>query len=459
VEPIKLGICGLGTVGRGTVEVLERNAASIARRVGAAIEVAHVGSRQSLPQLRAAGVQISADHLAVARDPQVDILVETIGGTTLARRLVEEAIAQGKHVVTANKALLAEHGNALFAAAAAQGVQIAYEAAVAGGIPIVHALSTGLAANRINLVAGIINGTGNFILTEMRDKGQTFAAALAAAQARGYAEADPAFDIEGTDAAHKLAILAALAFGIPLQFDCVFTEGLTELDPQDVQHAAALGYAIKHLGIARRTAAGIELRVHPTLVPREQPIAQVDGVMNAVLVNADASGPTLYCGAGAGGDPTASAVLADVVDLARLVVSTRGDKNSGKNGKGVPAARVPACLSDPPATVPVLNIADCTTAFYLRFDAKDQAGVLSRITGLFSDAGLSVEAIQQREPTAGSQEATIIMITQRAREWELRRLVQALQGLDALTSRVVVIRVEDLNCAESPDEHAQSEEA
>jgi len=319
VSPVRVGICGLGTVGSGTYAVLTRNAAEIAARVGADIVVTEIGARRDNPNCDTGDVVINRDIFAVAENPNVDILVELIGGTTVAKELVLKAIANGKHVVTANKALIAEHGNEIFEAAAQQGVTVAFEAAVAGGIPIIKALREGLAGNKVQWLAGIINGTGNFILTEMRDKGRDFNDVLAEAQALGYAEADPTFDVEGIDAAHKLVILASLAFGIPLQFDKVYTEGISRIAQEDVVYAEELGYRIKHLGIARDTEKGIELRVHPTLIPEKRLIANVNGVMNAVLVQSDAVGPTLYYGAGAGSEPTASAVVADVVDVARTL--------------------------------------------------------------------------------------------------------------------------------------------
>ncbi len=334
MKPVKVGICGLGTVGGGTFNVLQRNAEEIARRAGRGIEVAQIAVRTPNPNCQIAGTPTTSDVFAVATNPEIDIVVELIGGYTIARDLVLKAIEHGKHVVTANKALIAVHGNEIFAKAREKGVIVAFEAAVAGGIPVIKAIREGLSANRINWVAGIINGTGNFILTEMREKGRTFPDVLAEAQALGYAEADPTFDVEGIDAAHKLTILASIAFGIPLQFDKAYTEGITKLTTADVNYAEALGYRIKHLGVARSTAQGIELRVHPTLIPADRLIANVNGVMNAVMVNGDASGSTLFYGAGAGMEPTASSVVADLVDVVRAMTS---DPEKPCAASGLPA--------------------------------------------------------------------------------------------------------------------------
>lgn len=434
MNQVNVGICGLGTVGGGTFNVLRRNAEEIADRAGARIEVVHIANRSDKPEYDTAGIRMSRDVFEVARDPDVDILVESMGGTDIAFDLVIEAIKQGKHIVTANKALIAERGNEIFAAAGEQGVAVAYEAAVAGGIPIIQALRDGLAANKINWLAGIINGTGNFILTEMRDKGKAFASVLKEAQKLGYAEADPTFDVEGIDAAHKLVILASIAFGIPLQFDRVYTQGISRIENEDVVHAGELGFVIKHLGIARRGAKGIELRVHPTLIPEERMIAKVDGVMNAVMIEGDAVGPTLYFGAGAGAEPTASSVIANLIEIAR-------QKDVSPEARscylGIPANKL--------KQTPVVDIEDCETSFYLRFTAADKPGVLNKITQLLSNAELSVEAIQQKEPISGSAEATIVMVTHRALESDLRKVVSRLERLDVITSKVVYIRVEDLD--------------
>ncbi|MGD9390689.1 MAG: homoserine dehydrogenase, partial [Thioalkalispiraceae bacterium] len=371
MEPVKVGLLGLGTVGGGTVNVLRRNAEEIARRAGRGIQVTHAAARDlNKPRIcDTTGITLTTDPAEVVNDPEVEIIIELIGGDGLALKLVMQAIENGKHVVTANKALIAKHGNEIFAAAQRQGVVVAFEAAVAGGIPIIKAIREGLAGNQIQWLAGIINGTGNFILTEMRDKGRDFDDVLQEAQALGYAEADPTFDVEGIDAAHKLTILASIAFGIPLQFEKTYTEGITRITREDVEYAEELGYRIKHLGISRRTDKGVELRVHPTLIPERRLIANVDGVMNAVLVQGDAVGPTLYYGAGAGDEPTASAVVADVVDVARALTS---DPNN----------RVPhlAFQADALSDLPILGMDDVETAYYLRMDALDRSGVLADVT-------------------------------------------------------------------------------
>lgn len=433
MSPVRVGICGLGTVGSGTYAVLTRNAAEIAARVGADIVVTEIGARRDNPNCDTGNVAINRDIFAVAENPNVDILVELIGGTTVAKELVLKAIANGKHVVTANKALIAEHGNEIFEAAAQQGVTVAFEAAVAGGIPIIKALREGLAGNKVQWLAGIINGTGNFILTEMRDKGRDFNDVLAEAQALGYAEADPTFDVEGIDAAHKLVILASLAFGIPLQFDKVYTEGISRIAQEDVVYAEELGYRIKHLGIARDTEKGIELRVHPTLIPEKRLIANVNGVMNAVLVQSDAVGPTLYYGAGAGSEPTASAVVADVVDVARTLSAE-------------PHHRVPflsfqrTSLSDHP----VLPIDDVETAYYLRMSALDKPGVLSKVAQILSDDGISIEALIQKQPAEDANLVPVIILTNRTVESKLFAAVSRIEGLEGIVGEVTRIRVESL---------------
>ncbi|MBB1074560.1 homoserine dehydrogenase [Rhodoferax sp. 4810] len=436
MRPVNIGLLGLGTVGGGTVTVLTRNASEITRRAGRAIQITHAAAQFYDPQ-RISGLDqikhIGSDPFAVVNDPDVDIVIELIGGYSPARELVLAAIENGKHVVTANKALIARHGNDIFAAAQAKGVTVAFEAAVAGGIPIIKALREGLAANRIEWIAGIINGTGNFILTAMRDQQRPFAEALAEAQALGYAEADPTFDIEGIDAAHKLTILGSLAFGIPLQFDKTFTEGISKLHAQDVHFAAELGYRIKHLGIARRTAEGIEMRVHPTLIPHRRLIANVDGVMNAVLIKGDAVGPTLYYGAGAGALPTASAVIADVVDIVRALTAN-------------PHHRVPHLAFQPGelSDTPVLNIDQIETAYYLRLFALDQPGVMAQIAGIFGEEGISLEAIQQKEPADGDTHVPLIMLTHRVREARMNQAIRRIEALDAVSGAVVRIRMETL---------------
>ncbi len=436
LNSVKIGICGLGTVGSGTFNVLARNNAVINARAGCEISVAQVGTRRDNPACDLGNILVTRDIFAVAENPEIDIVVELIGGTTVARDLVLKAIENGKHVVTANKALIAEFGNEIFAAAKEQGVTVAFEAAVAGGIPIIKAIREGLAGNRIEWLAGIINGTGNFILTEMRDKGRAFDDVLKEAQELGYAEADPTFDVEGIDAAHKLVILASLAFGIPLQFDKVFTEGISKIELQDMAYAEQLGYRIKHLGIARRSTnggGGIELRVHPTLIPEKRLIANVDGVMNAVLVNGDAVGSTLYYGAGAGAEPTASAVIADIVDLARTLTAD-------------PEHRVPHLGFQPDQLndIRVLPISEVETAYYLRISAKDEPGVLSKITQILSDAGISVEAVIQKEPEAGQDHVPLVMLTSRSIEKKLDNAVAQIQALSATAGEVVRIRVESL---------------
>ncbi len=433
MKPIRVGICGLGTVGGGTFNVLTRNAEEIRRRIGREIIVEMIGARRPNPACDTSAVRTSKDVFDVARDPEVDVVVELIGGYDVARELVMTAIANGKHVVTANKALIALHGNEIFAAASVKGVSVCYEAGVAGGIPVIKAIREGLAGNRINTVAGIINGTGNFILTEMRDKARDFADVLVEAQKLGYAEADPTFDVEGIDAAHKLTILASIAFGSPLQFEKAYTEGISKICPDDVKYAEELGYRIKHLGIARRRENGIELRVHPTLIPEDRLIANVDGVMNAVMVDADAVGTTMYYGAGAGAEPTASAVVADIIDVARTFDS--------------PASSVPGLgfVSDELLDLPVLPVEEIESAYYLRLDASDQPGVMTTITGVLSDAGINIEAILQKEVHAGEQVAHIIMLTHSVQESQMNRAIAAIEALDVVSGTVTRIRMDRLD--------------
>lgn len=436
MKPVKIGILGLGTVGCGTVTVLHRNAVEITRRAGRDIKIVQASARDvSKPRnCETRGIALTADPMEVVRNPEIDVVVELIGGYELARELVLEAIQNGKHVVTANKALIAVHGNEIFKAAQDKGVMVAFEAAVAGGIPIIKAIREGLAGNRIEWLAGIINGTGNFILTEMRDKGRDFDDVLKEAQALGYAEADPTFDVEGIDAAHKLTILAAIAFGIPLQFDRAFTEGITKITREDVMYAEQLGYRIKHLGIARRTDKGVELRVHPTLIPERRLIANVDGVMNAVLVKGDAVGPTLYYGAGAGAEPTASAVVADIVDVVRTLTT---DPNN----------RVPhlAFQADALSDLPILDIGQTEPAYYLRMQASDKPGVLADVTRILGDLGISIEAIIQKEPAEGEQEVPIIMLTHRVAEQNMNQAIDKLEALDSISGKVTRIRLETLD--------------
>ena len=436
MNPVKIGLLGLGTVGGGTVNVLTRNAQEIARRAGRGIVVTHASARYlDKPRIcNTSGITLTVNPVEVVNDPEIAVVVELVGGDTLALELVMRAIANGKHVVTANKALIAKHGNEIFAAAQKQGVMVAFEAAVAGGIPIIKAIREGLAGNRIQWLVGIINGTGNFILTEMRDKGRDFADVLAEAQQLGYAEADPVFDVEGIDAAHKLTILAAIAFGIPLQFDKVYTEGIGAITGSDVSYAGQLGYRIKHLGVARHTDAGVELRVHPTLIPERRLLANVDGVMNAVLVYADAVGPTLYYGAGAGAEPTASAVVADLVDVVRALTSD-------------PENRVPHLAFQPDALVelPVLTMEQVETAYYLRMQAADRPGVLAEVTRILGDQGISIEAMLQKEPPSEEEGATIIMLTQRVVERNMNQAIEQIQHLDTILSDVSRIRMESLD--------------
>ena len=435
MKPVNVGVLGLGTVGGGTVNVLTRNAEEISRRAGRGIVVTHAAARDpDKPRIcDTAGITLTRDPFEVVNDPEVQIVVELIGGDGLALELVMAAIENGKHVVTANKALIAKHGNEIFAAAQKQGVMVAFEAAVAGGIPIIKAIREGLSGNRIEWLAGIINGTGNFILTEMRDNGSDFGDVLAEAQRLGYAEADPTFDVEGIDAAHKLTILASIAFGIPLQFESCFTEGITNITREDVEYAEELGYRIKHLGIARRTDDGVELRVHPTLIPERRLIANVDGVMNAVLVKGDAVGPTLYYGAGAGAEPTASAVVADVVDVVRTLTSD-------------PENRVPHLAFQPDALsdLPILPMDQVETSYYLRLQTEDKPGVLSDITSILADSDISIEAVIQKEPV-GDAEATIIMITHQVMEGKMFEAINAIEALDSVTGLVTRIRLEHLD--------------
>lgn len=436
MKPVKIGILGLGTVGCGTVKVLRRNATEITRRAGREIQVVQASARDlnKKRDCSVEGIKLTNKPRDVVSNPDIDVVVELIGGYDLARELVLEAIQNGKHVVTANKALIAVHGNEIFQAAQAKGVMVAFEAAVAGGIPIIKAIREGLAGNRIEWLAGIINGTGNFILTEMRDKGREFSDVLAEAQALGYAEADPTFDVEGIDAAHKLTILAAIAFGIPLQFDRAYTEGITNITRDDVMYAEELGYRIKHLGIARRTDRGVELRVHPTLIPERRLIANVEGVMNAVLVKGDAVGPTLYYGAGAGAEPTASAVVADIVDVVRTLTTD-------------PTNRVPhlAFQADALVDVPILDIEEVETAYYLRMQAVDQPGVLADVTRILGDLGISIEAIIQKEPAEGEQVVPIIMLTHRVAEKNMNEALRRIEALQPIKGKIMRMRVEALN--------------
>ncbi|MEA1889636.1 MAG: homoserine dehydrogenase [Pseudomonadota bacterium] len=435
MKPVNIGILGLGTVGGGTVNVLQRNADEISRRAGREIQVT-MASVRSLDKPRICdtrSITLTTDPFEIVNHPDIDVVVELIGGDTLALDLVLKAIANGKHVVTANKALIAVHGNEIFAAAQKMGVTVAFEAAVAGGIPIIKAVREGLAGNRVQWLAGIINGTSNFILTEMRDKGRSFDDVLAEAQELGYAEADPTFDVEGIDAAHKLTILASIAFGIPLQFDKAYTEGMRKLTTQDVTDAADLGFRIKHLGLAKRTDSGVELRVHPTLIPEKRLIANVDGVMNAILVSGDAVGPTLYYGAGAGADPTASAVVADLVDVVRALTTD-------------PENRVPhlAFQADALADTAILPIEEVCSAWFLRLQALDQPNVLANVTKLLGENGISIEAIVQKVPHQHGASVPIVILTHSVVEKAMNQALAAISDLPEIEPNITRIRVEYL---------------
>jgi homoserine dehydrogenase len=436
MKPIKVGLLGLGTVGGGTLTVLRRNRQEIARRAGREIQVvmAAVRDLKKADKYKGEGLTLTADPFAVVSNPDIDIVVELIGGLSPAKELVLKAIENGKHVVTANKHLLAKYGNEIFAAAQAKGVMVAFEAAVAGGIPIIKAIREGLTANRIEWVAGIINGTTNFILSEMREKGSGFDEVLAEAQRLGYAEADPTFDVEGIDAAHKLTILSAIAFGIPVQFDKAYTEGITKLTGEDVKYAEQLGYRIKLLGITRRRPNGIELRVHPTLIPEKRLIANVNGAMNAVLVMGDAVGPTLYYGAGAGAEPTASAVVADLVDVTRLATAD-------------PHHRVPHLAFQPDslhADLPILPMDEVETAYYLRMRVADETGVLADITRILADADISIDALMQREPEEGESSTDLILLTHETLEKSMNAAMARIEGLKSVQGKVTRIRLETL---------------
>lgn len=438
MNTVNVGLLGLGTVGGGTALVLSRNADEICRRAGSDIHVSHaagLGIDPANPPAGTESAKLTADAWDVVNDPAVDIVVELIGGYSPARELVLKAIENGKHVVTANKALIAKHGNEIFAAAQAKGVMVAFEAAVAGGIPIIKAVREGLAANRIEWIAGIINGTGNFILTEMRDKGRDFADVLAEAQALGYAEADPTFDVEGIDAAHKLTILASIAFGIELQFEACFTEGISRITREDVNYAEELGYRIKHLGVTRRTANGVELRVHPTLIPERRLIANVDGVMNAVLVKGDAVGPTLYYGAGAGAEPTASAVVADIIDVARTLTTD-------------PTNRVPHLAFQPDKMsqdLSILPMSEVETAYYLRMNAADKPGVLADITRILGDAQISIEAFIQKESPVDVPDVPLVILTHKVREAQMNEAIAKIEALSTINGAITRLRVEHLD--------------
>ena len=440
MKPIQVGLMGMGTVGSGTFNVLQRNQSEIKRRAGRGIEISMVADLDVVKAQAMAGahVKVVSDARQIIANPEIDIVVELIGGYGIAKTLVLEAIAAGKHVVTANKALLAVHGTEIFAAAHAKGVMVAFEAAVAGGIPIIKALREGLTANSIHWVAGIINGTTNFILSEMRDKGLDFQEVLKEAQRLGYAEADPTFDIEGVDAAHKVTLMSAIAFGIPVQFDKAYVEGITKLGAADIKYAEQLGYRIKLLGITKRTATGIELRVHPSLVPTQRLIANVEGAMNAVMVQGDAVGTTLYYGKGAGTEPTASAVIADLVDITRLHTAD-------------PLNRVPhlAFQPDSMSAAQILPMTDVVTSYYLRLRVADEAGVLAKLTGLLAEANISIDAVLQREADqvsqAGENQTDVIILTHETREGKMNEVLAQMQALPTVMAPITKIRKEELN--------------
>ena len=435
MKPINVGLIGVGTVGGGTYAVLERNQEEITRRAGRGIVISMIADRdlEKARQLAGEGVTVTADANEVVSNPDIDIVVELIGGYTVAKELILKAIDNGKHVITANKALLASHGTEIFAAAQKKGVMVAFEAAVAGGIPIIKALREGLTANRIEWIAGIINGTSNFILSEMRDKGLTFDTALKQAQKLGYAEADPTFDIEGIDAAHKLTIMASIAFGIPMQFEKVYTEGIAKLTREDIRYAEELGYRIKLLGLTRRTPNGIELRVHPTLIPTRRLIANVEGVMNAVVVKGDAVGATLYYGAGAGAEPTGSAVVADLVDVTRMHTAD-------------PKHRVPHLAFQPDllSDTPILPMEEVETSYYLRLRVLDKPGALADIARVLADLSISIEAMVQKEPSEGEEQVDIIMLTHRALEKNINTAIARIKKLPTMTGKITRIRMEQL---------------
>ena len=437
-HPVKIGICGLGTVGGGTFHLLRTQGEQLSRRLGKSLLITHIASRRHNPAYDAQGIQFSDDIFNVVNDPEVDIVVEVLGGFDPALKLVMTAIDKGKHVVTANKALIAVHGNEIFAAAEKKGVIVAFESAVAGGIPIVKALREGLAANSISWLAGIINGTGNFILSEMGHKHRSFEDVLEEAQQRGYAEADPSFDVEGIDAAHKLTILASIAFGIPLQFDKVYTEGISKITIEDIKYADELGYTIKHLGIARLTEKGIELRVHPTLISKHCLIANVHGVMNAVVVNGNSVGSTLYYGAGAGAEVTASAVVADIMDIARAL-----------NSAGASPAITMPCLgfSELNSDLPVLDIENIEAEYYLRISAQDRVGVMAKISEILRDHGVSIEAVIQKEPgrSATIVSVSIVLLTHKVLERKINEVIAQLQSLDEIVENITRIRLDELD--------------
>ncbi|MFT6030142.1 MAG: homoserine dehydrogenase [Oleiphilaceae bacterium] len=434
MKSLKIGICGLGTVASGVINVIERNQKEISARAGCSLTVIRVASRTKKDNCNLSNITFTTNLMDVVNDPEVDVLVELIGGYDLAKDIVCAAIKKGKHIVTANKALIAVYGNEIFELAAEHKVNVCYEAGVAGGIPIIKSLREGLAANKINWLAGIINGTGNFILTEMKDKQREFQDVLVEAQALGYAEADPTFDVEGIDAAHKLTILASAAFGVPLQFDAAFTEGISAVTPMDVRNAELLGYNIKHLGITRMHGKGIELRVHPTLIPKNKMLAKVDGVMNAVLVDGDAVGQTLYYGAGAGSEATASAVIADLVDIARFM---RLDASVPVPYLGFSQSKI--------RDLPVLPIEEITSAYYLRVMTIDHPGVLAKVASIMSDLGINIESVMQRESEQDGDVIPLVLLTHEVKEKQINLAISKIESLPTTCQKVVRIRVEHLN--------------
>ncbi len=433
LKPVKVGICGLGTVGGGTLNVLQRNANTIAARAGRPVIIQQVGARRDNPNCDTTSLSVTRDIFEVALNPDLDILVENIGGYDVAKELILTAIERGKHVVTANKALIAEHGNEIFAAAREHNVIVAYEAAVAGGIPIIKCLREGLAANRIHWLAGIINGTGNYILSEMGDHNRPFADVLKEAQSLGYAEADPTFDVEGIDACHKLTIMASIAFGMPLQFSKAYVEGISKVTPGDIQYAESLGFRIKHLGIARQTHRGVELRVHPTLIPAAKPLANINGVLNAVVVEGDALGQTMYTGAGAGAEPTASSVVADIIDIARTVDTP----SAAVNFLGFGAEH----LNN---TLPVLPITEIECSYYLRIPVDDHPGAMNAVTQVLSDHGINIDAITQKTVREQDGCADIVIMTHSIREATMNQAITELETLQDVKSAVTRIRVETM---------------
>jgi homoserine dehydrogenase len=436
MKPINVGLLGLGTVGAGTIEVLRRNGEEIARRAGRQIRITHATAKDiTKPRsISLDGITLVADGAAIVSHPDIDIVCELIGGDTSTKALVLQAIENGKHVVTANKALLAKHGNEIFAAAQRKKVMVAFEAAVAGGVPIIKALREGLTANRIEWIAGIINGTSNFILSEMRARGASFGTVLQEAQAKGYAEADPTFDIEGIDAAHKLTLLSAIAFGVPVQFEKAYTEGISALTDKDIKYAEQLGYRIKLLGITKHVASGIELRVHPTLIPARRLIANVEGVMNAILVKGDAVGATMYYGRGAGAEATASAVVADLVDVTRMLTAD-------------PEQRVPHLAFQPDQLhdTPILPMGKVETAYYLRLSAFDRPGVMADVTRILADNNISIDAMLQKEAEEGEDVVDVIILTHRCLEEHANNAIAKIEALSSMANKVVRIRLEELN--------------